>query len=373
MKSIITILLLGLLTSSQCQSLDANYSWIATESSQIKKDGWISPIDGMILKFDNKQLIMSHIFYDSIRYYPLEIKKEKIYLKDSLWSEIRHLDDDSLILDFNKMMRVKFIPISRGTYSRMDLNYWDFTDWTFKYNEYFQEFKLLDSLWSIYPNELAKICVTQSKGERYRYSQTEKWNIKVINEKHIFAITFGQFDYKIYNVLEYKGDTVFLESLTDQESALILLIKEPVLTPDEKDRIINILRNQRFYTAELIDKVNSFEEDSLDWEFEPTGFFVIDTTLFKKISLLNNQLSFEFSDNMDYKIYESDTLRINGKWKLSKSGKQIVLNYGFNPNDYIDLIKVETDSIIIGKSDMFQVGERKKDYVDYYYKIVLTK
>ena len=374
MKKILTIILLsGFVINSQGQLLNTNCHWIATESNQIKKKGWISPIDGIIVKFDKEQLIMSHVFYDSVRCYQLEIKKEKIYLNDTLWGKIKYLDNDSLLVDFSKRMRVKFLPIEKGNYGETGIDFWNSTNWTFFYNEYSQELKLLDSLWGFYPKETAKICVTQSKDIRYKYSETEKWNIKEIDGRHIFVKKFCQFEYEIYNVLEYKNDTVVLECLSYNDSAQILLIKEPLASVSERDKIIDILQNQRWYSAKLINMVNSFEEDSIDSEVESTGYFVIDTTLFKRTSLLNNQLSFEFSDNSEYKIFESDTLRISGKWRLSETGKQIVLDSGFNPNNYIDLFKVETDSVIIGKSDMFYIGKRKKEYINYYYKMILTK
>ena len=373
MKTTILILLLGVVIYSHGQVLDSNYLWIATESRHLKNNVGIWPMDGMAFEFDNEQLSMSHVFFDTIQFYPLEIKKRRIFLNDTLWGKVRHLDKDSLLIDFEKTMRVKFIPLSNGEFTKDDLDYWKCNNWTFSNSGYLQEFKLLDSLWGLYPNDMSKICVTQSLEKRYRYSHIEKWNIKEINGRHLFTITKGQFDPEIYNVLEYKGDTVLLESLTHQDSALIMLVKDPIATPKEKDRIIHTIQNQRWYSTALIDKANSFEDDTLYSEFMRSGFFVIDTLLFKRTSLLNNQLSFEFSDDYEYGIYESDTLRIDGKWRLSETGKQIIINKGFSPNDYIDLYHVNADSIVIGKSDMFQVGKRKTEYIDYYYKMTLTK
>ena len=373
MKTILTVLLLGFVINSQGQILDSNYYWIAVNSTPIKKNEGIWPIDGMIIKFDNGQLVMNHIFHDSIISFPFETRKSEIYIDNTLWAIINHINKDSLVLDFNKSMRVKFIPISKGNLNYLDLNYWNYYDWRFIYNGSIQEFKLLDSLWNRHLNEIAKICVTHFMGERYRYSSKEKWIIQEVNYRHIFAKTIGQFNYEFYNVVDYKGDTVLLESLSFKDSSEVLLYKVPHVSVSEKEKIISTIQNLRWHSTYLVDKSNSFEEDTIVWKYESTGYLFADTTLLKKTSLIKNQLSFEFLDNYIYKIYESDTLRISGKWKLSETGKQIVLNHGYVPNDYIDLFKIDADSIFIGKSDLFQVGERKNDYVDYYYKMILKK
>ena len=80
-----------------------------------------------------------------------------------------------------------------------------------------------------------------------------------------------------------------------------------------------------------------------------------------------------FKDNMTYEIFESDTIRISGEWKFSESGKQIVLNRGSTPEDYIDLLFIKNDTISIGKVDMFHLGTKPNHITDYYYKIVLVK
>ena len=60
-------------------------------------------------------------------------------------------------------------------------------------------------------------------------------------------------------------------------------------------------------------------------------------------------------------------------WEISASGKQIVINHGYCPEDYIDLLHIGNDKLIIGKKEMFQSGKRKGDYVDYYYKLEMQK
>lgn len=106
-------------------------------------------------------------------------------------------------------------------------------------------------------------------------------------------------------------------------------------------------------------------------EEEITGFYVMDTTLLKKESLENNRLSFVFTDSFTYKIYEDDTVVRSGNWRLSNNGAQIILDAGYMPYDYIDLIKIQSDSIAIGKNDEFHVDGNS--FIEYYYRLRLKK
>ena len=207
MKTTLTIVLLGFITLFHGQSLISDTYWIATKSSQINKNSGIYPLDGTIIHFEEKQVEISHVFYDSIQTYLLKLKNKKIFLQDTLWGEIKHLDNDSLLIDFDKIMRVKFKPLSKNIDFKTKLSFWNFTEWVFSYNDYLQELKLLDTTLDKYPNRNAKLCVTQSQGKRYKYSNSEKWNIKEINRNHIFVKTSGQFNYEIYKVKKYNNDT----------------------------------------------------------------------------------------------------------------------------------------------------------------------
>ena len=90
-------------------------------------------------------------------------------------------------------------------------------------------------------------------------------------------------------------------------------------------------------------------------------------------SLIDNEISMKFSDNDTCYVYQSDTLMYSTKLHLSKNGKQIVLNFGCIPTDYIDLLVIGENSIKIGKSDMIQIGDIKSRYVVDYYKLKLSK
>ncbi|MEM6516742.1 MAG: hypothetical protein AAF688_11215, partial [Bacteroidota bacterium] len=73
-----------------------------------------------------------------------------------------------------------------------------------------------------------------------------------------------------------------------------------------------------------------------------------------------------------YHIYESNILVKSGNWTLSKTGNEIILNNGIYPSDYIDLIEVNKDSLVIGNLRRFgPKGDNFGMDVEIYYKIKL--
>ncbi|QIA08834.1 hypothetical protein [Draconibacterium halophilum] len=369
MKTITTIILISFSFFVSGQTIKPNSYWIAVESNQIGEYG-ISPLDGMILKFKEKSVEFEHVFFDSIQSVPMKIRKNRISLEKKLWARIYHIDKDSLLLDFDKRMRVKFVPLETHKKTMTNIDFWNYIDWTFNRNDYCEEIKLTDHLWDMYPNEIAKNCLVFSEWEDKPYARNEKWNVKVVNDNHIFVKTFGQFDYEIYKVLKYSGDSVVLKNLIDKNESL--MVKTSSISDSDYNSIFKKIKNYKWKTIELVNKRQAFEGDSAFSKYNSGGTFLPDTSLIKMSSLKNQQISLLF-DDAEYKYFVSDTLYNSGKWKLSKSGKEIILNEGCIQEDYIDLLNVGQDTLTIGKFDMIQFSDIKRRYVDFYYVLKLIK
>ena len=369
MKTITTIILISFSFFVSGQTIKPNSYWIAVESNQIGEYG-ISPLDGMILKFKENSVEFEHVFFDSIQSAPMKIRKNRISLEKKLWARIYHIDKDSLLLDFDKRMRVKFVPLESHKKTMTSIDFWNHLDWKFYKNDYCEEIKLTDHLWNMYPNEIAKNCLVFSKWEDSRYARNEKWNVKVVNDNHIFVKTFGQFDYEIYNVLNYSGDSVVLKNLIDKNESI--MVKTPSITDSDYNSILSKIKNHNWKTIVLINNKQAFEGDSAFSKFNSGGTYLPDTSFIKMSSLKNQQVSLVFGDS-EYKYFVSDTLFNSGKWHLSKSGNEIVLNEGCIQEDYIDLINVGQDTLKIGKFDKIQIGSKKRRYVEFYYVLKLIK
>ena len=369
MKATIAIVLLIFSLQVLGQSISKNSYWIALESKQLDKHG-ISPLDVMILNFKENQLEFSHIFFDSIQSVSMNIKKDKIFIEKKLWAKINYINQDSLLLDFDKNMRVKFVPLKRDEKKLNNIDFWQYLDWTFYEDKYSAEIKLTNKLLDMYPNEVAKNCLVFTKWQENHYARNEKWNIKVVNGNHLFAKTYGQFDYEIYKVLSYSGDSILLKNLLTRNESL--LIKKTSICVSDYNSILKKIKNFKWKSIELINNSQAFEGDSAFSRFNSSGTHLPDTTFIKMSSIKNNQVSIQFDDN-DYKYFVSDTLFDSEKWCLSPTGNEIVLNNGCLQEDYIDLINIGEDTITIGKFDKVQIGSNKRRFVDFYYVLKLIK
>lgn len=369
MKVTLTLILLALGMASYAQAVDMEGYWVAVQSKPIKNKWPISPMDGLVLGFKGKQVEMRHVYSDSIFKFPLKIKKEKMFFQDSLFGKLRHLDSDSILIDFDGKMRVKFKPLAKGWTIDESLDFNESTDWIFSYNRHKKRLKLLQKPWFYSSDTGMKLCIVQWSREKYRSVNMEKWNVISFNNYHLFIKSTGQFEDEIYQVKSYRRDTILLKDLTYCDTSEVRLVKEKSISQSEKEGIIRKLQNKKWNTYHLISKATSMIGASDEEEI--TGFYVMDTTLLKKESLENNKLSFVFTDSFTYKIYEDDTVVRSGNWRLSNNGAQIILDAGYMPYDYIDLIKIQPDSIAIGKNDEFHVDGNS--FIEYYYRLRLKK
>ncbi len=355
------------------QSLDSDIFWLATKSTQIGEKGMITPLDGFAFNFGRKESNITHVFSDSIGTMPMKVKRRRINSGKELFGKILYQNKDSLILIVDKNMRVKFVPLKTENKIELETDFWNHTDWKFINEDFTQHFRLLNDPWKWKSDEPPKICLITTVEENYKNSNTEKWNFKIIGGNHLFIKTYGQMEKDIYQVKKYQKGSVILQSLSYHPNQKELeLEKIPSIPEKDRKKIAFQIKDHEWTGTELIKKASSFDEEESD-ELDISGFYAMDTISFQKKSLTNKGLSFKFKGNSKFEIYESDSLRVKGDWKISDTGKQIVLNQGCNPEDYIDLIEIKTDEVTIGKLDKFQVGDKKRHFIEYYYKLKLEK
>ena len=332
----------------------------------------ISPLDGFLFNFGRPNSNIAHVFSDSIGSVSFKVKRKKIIWDRNLFGKILYQDKDSLILVADKNMRVKFVPLRPEEKLSTSDKVWNHEDWKLRSKDFSENLKLLQDSWNWDSDEPPKICLTTTFLDDFKNSHTEKWNFRNIEGNHLFVKTYGQFDKDFYKVKKYLKDTVFLQGLSYYSSVEeIKLIKIPSISEEKKNSIQKRIKGL-WKGNKLIKKTTYSDEYGPDAQ-KISGFYAIDTTLFKQKSLENQGFAFHFKESYDYEIYESDTLRLSGKWKISDSGKQIVLNSGYAPENYIDIIELSEKSVTIGKIDRFQVGNRTRDYVELYYLLELKK
>jgi len=344
--------------------------WLAVKCEPLIKGNGISPINGFIFTFTDDKMYWRNVYSDKTIDFNYILKGEIIEIDDTARMEINFVSKDSLKLVFDKIMVTTFIPLDENylgiTLSANDLFE---NNWIYKTTEFQQRIDFLENNWTITKNDIAKKCITHVKGDKYCYQEMEKWSLNSIKNFTLFSFTIGQFDSYTHQVIKQNGDTIFTKLWNGKKFIYPILFKEKKLERDKRNELIKKITSKEWYSIEVISASTSFDEDTVGFEFEETGFFVIDTTLMDKNELLKNKMKFYFTDSK-YDIITSNKVFVTGKWKLSIDGKYIILNDGLNTNDYIELIEVNDKNLVIGKSDKFSVG-KKRDFIEYFYRLKL--
>ena len=344
--------------------------WLAVKSEQYKKGKWMVPIDGSIFTFTKEKLYWQFVYSDSTLIYDYSLKGKNIVLNDTIIIRISFLSKDSMKLVIDKRTITTFIPIDKE-HGDINISAIDFIEnnWTYKTDAFQQRIDFLEDSWEVNKNDISRVCITHTFGDKYCYQNNEKWSLYSKGESKFLSFTWGQHKNYTHQIIRQNEDTVFTKLWNGKEFIYPILIKHNKIVSNEREIILNRITSKEWRTIEIIDYSSSFNEDTIGTELESTGFYVTDTTLISKQEFLDKKIKLLFSDT-EYKILINDKVYVSGKWRLSIDGKYIILNSGLNPSDYIALIEISNKYLIIGKSDEFSLGIGR-NFIEYYYRLKL--
>jgi hypothetical protein len=349
-----------ILVSCENHNLSDSY-WIAVKSYPIPPEKGNGGYDGMTIHFSNNKLIFGYVLDERNRAYDLRINDKKIFLNDTLWALTFAEYQDSLILDIRQNARVKFIKLDKEHSLVEKPKLWEHKNWILSFNDYQRELFLTHSPFLNEPS--SKLCIQKDLQVNQFIRAIGMWKTVNINGNQLFVKTFNQVGIELYRIKRYVGDSIIkLEPLRfpDVKSDLR---KKYYISESKKQNILNQIQNFKWKTDKIID-LDTISEGSRNW----------DSTYVKMKSLKDKRLSFKFSDDLTYNIYESESSVSNGNWKVSETGDEIILNSGIYPSDYIDLINVDKDSLVIGNLHKFEpITDNYGLIVELYYKITLKK
>ena len=360
-KILLPLLIIGfILVSCKKNHLSDTY-WLAVKSYPIPPETGNSIYDGMTLHLADDKLIYGNVFDQRNRETKLRISENKFFVNDTLWAVSFAQYQDSLVLDINENARVKFVKLGTENSLPEKPQIWKHKNWVLTYNDYQRELFLTDSLFFDEPD--SKLCIQKDLQDNQFISTIDKWKAVKINGNQLFVKTFHQMDKEFYRIKSYVSDSVIeLESL-EFPSVKTDIRKKQYISIEEKDEIYEQIQNYVWKTDNIID-LDTISEGSRNW----------DSTYVKMKSLKDKRLSFKFSDDLTYNIYESESSISNGNWKVSETGNEIILNSGIYPSDYIDLINVDEDSLVIGNLHKFEpTNDNYGLILELYYKLVLKK
>lgn len=362
-KSLLLFIFLGCVLVSCKKHRFSDSHWIVVQSSPVPSGSWASIHDGMTLHFSNDKLTLSDVYQTWGEELDLRIEDRNLYLNDTLWAEIPAEYQDSMLLDIKEYARVKLIKLDKAHSTTPKQELWEYRNWILSYNDYQRELFLTDFEYYNEPN--SKLCIQKDLEENQFLSTQDKWNTLRINNNQLFVKTFYQTDDEIYRVKKYHGDSLIeLESLRYPTSKA-LLSKRHYISESQKQHIRNQIQNHTWKINKIIELDTISQSSSIS-----------DNNIHSLKSLENRKLSFTFSNDLTYTISESDSVSTRGNWEISPSGNEIILNKGVYPDDYIDLITVSDDNLIIGSLKIFRYPENHPvifSEIEVYYKALLKK
>ncbi|WP_157805248.1 hypothetical protein [Confluentibacter citreus] len=361
-KILLPLIIFGFITLFSFQrKTDSDSYWIAVKSYPSNDESFHYVYNGMIIHFTDDKVEIGNVFSDLRKEYDLKVENQKILLNNTLVCKIFAKYEDSLLLDFEESTRVKFIRLDKKNALEKETDFPKNKHWILSHNDHQRGIILTDSLY--FDERVSKICIQKNLQNNIFISTIDKWNFININNNYLFVKTYNQFDDEFYRFKNYIGDSIIELELLANPEVKASLKKIPYVSDLKKREILNKIENYKWNTNKII-QLDTLGQGSYDW----------DSNIIKLKSLKDKKVSFKFSNNSTYNIYISDISIANGNWKLSQTGNEIILNDGTSPSDYIDLINVSLDSMVIGNLRRFESQEVNYGMdIEMYYKIKLTK
>jgi len=367
LKTVIIAVLFISFSKLYSQTVDG--TWVAVESRHADETSWISPLDGMLLDFEQNLLKITHVNSDSVgeatisylQNSQLLIQHRGETLVDTL--VIHQVSNDSITLLFNGNMLVKLVPIDLTNKSNLAPSELTQNNWIYlnEQRESYIHFKE-DDWYSDYPG-MRKKCIVNGNVESY--------SLKNFKGVQLLSITYWQLDLLIYQIERFENGIIHTRLLSAYQEAFPKIIQQKSIDA-EKKKVIKSAIQGHWNTIDLIDYYTGFEELSGDsTEFESTGFSFYIGLMLKKRALLNKKITFIFDSNT-YQIRENGIIIFKGEFQISHDGKFIVLNKGLNPEDYISMIKFSDEELIIQKEDDFAIA-KEGEFIHYTYQLRLKK
>jgi hypothetical protein len=340
-------------------------TWVAVESRQVTTD-FISPLDGTIFDFNSTTLTVRNTFSDSTITHNYKLENDRITLNDSTSAVIKHLSSDSLLLQFDEWMLTVFYPLKiMSTIPELTNEVLLDNTWTLDFGDYQEIWNFTDIGWEMFPTDVSKFAV-QREGD------TEKWNVTLFKNFVILTLTMGQFDNFIYQVIDVNSDTVRLKPINKWLLEDMNFIKTPSLPNDQLIRIRETLATRTWNTTEIIQARSSSQAmiesmgddiDSLDIDlFNYTGSYASDTLLISQQQLNDKLISYQFNSNLSYCILIANEEYSCGTWGLLKDGRTIKLGKGTRVHEYMDIVEITNDKLLLSNCNQFAIELGSKNY-----------
>lgn len=374
MKLLVQLALLSLpiLTNAQLER-----TWVSVES---RKSTDNSTFNGIVYDFHNEILRIRNVFSDSTIVKKYTYENDQIIVNDTVFLDIEHLSEDSLIVRF-PWITVVFYP-SEPSEILPDLTLVDIigTTWTMQHSDHSENWNFTSRLSTDYSHNVSKICVRREVGD-WTMGDIEDWNLLKFDNHLFLATTRFQFEQEFFKVISYKSETVRLMPINKKTSHELELVRHPSLNQTRHNERTRILTSRTWKTNKIIqfqsgtDRMNQMLGDSIDVDdlFEYSGSYYrrTDTLLISQQQFLKKSISYRFDIDSTYCMLLNNQEYDCGTWELLKDGRTIKLDEGWQHEQYLNVEKLTTKTLELTNCDRFSIELGSNKYHNVCYTIRL--
>ncbi|MCU0322342.1 MAG: hypothetical protein MUE72_07995 [Chitinophagaceae bacterium] len=365
MIRLLTFIFLIIIKSAIAQNDILYNKWIAVSSQPLGNNSEI-PIEGVAFDIRKDSLVISTLLSDSVKVFSLKRKNKKLKFGKKYFAKIDFLSNDSLILHMQNKVRIKFVAIN----DLPEIESFNLTDnsWTLKWYE--GDLRRIDFLNESYlSGNVLKAAITHFKSTKHKYQNKEMWALRNIHGQWFLLLTETVTNPIIFQVAAFNEDSLKLIRLDSHIENNFILYKNKIKEDIELDVISNYLTKKKWQTSEILHYSSSFTESEFEKD-KYLGFYSWDTTLISKQDLLNKKMAFHFKPDFKLCVYNGEKEYFKTNWKLSNDGFYVIINDGRRPNDFIEIISIDKNQLVLGKADHFGIGN-KREFIELYYEIRL--
>lgn len=374
MKFLLQLLFLSLPILANAQ---LERTWVSVESRESADN---STLNGIIYDFQGDILRIRNVFSDSTIVKKYVYENDQIIVNDTVFLNIQHLSEDSLIAKF-PWITVVFFPTEPNDI-KPDLTLDDLigVTWTLKHSNYSENWNFTDRLASDYPLNVSKNCVRRNVGN-WTMGDIESWNLLKFDNHLFLTTTRYQFEQEVFKVFSFHSGIIRLSPINKKMSQDVELTRHPILNQAKLDERIRILTSRTWKTQEIIqyqsgtDRMNEMLGDSVEADdlLQYSGSYSrrTDTLLISQQQFLDKSISYRFDTEGTYCILLNNQEYDCGTWELLKDGRAIKLDEGWQHELYINIERIYSETLELANCNRFSTELGSSEYLKICYTIQL--
>lgn len=335
-------------------------NWILIENTYDSKPAVFT--SKSLYTFKDSIFISRNVFDTTNTLKRCQVNDSILIFDDTSYSEINFLSQDSLkITSSNNKTSLYVVAKNSQNHNELNNKYFLENDWillidSIIHHIYFQNQK----------NDFVKRYFVYDEYDKHFIFQTERWSLIDFNNAKFLSLSWNEHCIHVLQILEINEDTIITCTWDQNKVIYPMLIRKKNIDIEKRNKIIKVLTSNQWTTNNVIYYSLAYYEMPTSRDISQR--YHKDTLLISQNDFFKKKISYRFHNNMKYEILVNNKVFSIGSWKLSLDGEVVVLNKGKSISNYLKIIDINEDSLIIEKYDVFCAG-KKNEFKEYYYKI----